>query len=435
LKEKELVPILYIAHNPIIKNKHKIGISSETKTNDILVRQENHKSSNPDFEFLFTYETPNAKLIEDFIKLILKPFKLQKPEWFSITYERMKQVVDFAIMVYDNYHIEESIENLVEFISRYRSNRLVNTNKARVHVSKNIYEEWFKENAVMIPGAKISTEIICNDFYEWHKLHYPNENAHTKLETGNWSTSFQKEIANAITEITTYEYKQRLSFSDRKRNIYFPNCAGFIGFEVKSMNENKLEFFDPVIYQQYVDDFITVTNNPKNKVAKKEIIDHFLVWVKNNNFIAKHRIMCRTAVSTFFKDVLIENIENITGVKATGVCKLNNIGCFVGMDHKEFPFVGHESIIRHHPDDEIMKKQIDSWMKTENNDKVSKIFKKIIEQNNQITKEDVRIMMKANYNVDITLNKKKLKWHLVFGKREDIFYILPDALSYYQSKI
>lgn len=57
----------------------------------------------------------------------------------------MKQVVDFAIMIYDNYHIENSVDNLIEFISRYRSNRLVNTNKARIHVNKNIYEEWIKE--------------------------------------------------------------------------------------------------------------------------------------------------------------------------------------------------------------------------------------------------------------------------------------------------
>ena len=437
LKEKELVPILYIAHNPIIQNKHKIGISSETKTNDILVRKENHKSSNPDFEFLFTYETPNAKLIEDFIKLMLKPFKLQKPEWFSITYERMKQVVDFAIMVYDNYHIEESIENLVEFLSRYRSNRLVNANKARVHVSKDIYKEWFEENAVIIPNAKISTDIICNDFYDWYVNKYPNENAHLKLDTGNWSTSFQKEITNTISEIANLEYKQRLSFSDRKRNIHFPNCAGFIGFEVKSMNENKLEFFDQFVYQRYVDEFITITDDPKHKVAKKEIIDHFLVWVKNNNFITKNRIMCRTAVSTFFKDSLIKNIENITGLKAQDICKLNNIGCFTCMHHTEFPFTGHEFVIRHKglSDDYHMKSRIDSWMDPENNDTISKIFKKTIEQNNQITQEEVRIMLKSNYNVDITKNRKKSKWYLVFGKREDIFYILPDALSYYQSKV
>jgi phage anti-repressor protein len=428
LKEKELVPILYIAHNPIIKNKHKIGISSETKTNDILVRKENHKSSNPDFEFLFTYETPNAKLIEDFIKLILKPFKLQKPEWFSITYERMKQVVDFAIMVYDNYHVEESIENVVEFISRYRSNRLINTNKARIHVSKDIYEEWFKENSVMIPGAKISTELICNDFYEWYQLRYPNENAHTKLDTGNWSTSFQKEITNAISEITKLEYKQRLSFSDRKRNIYFPNCAGFIGFEVKSMNENKVEFFDSIIYQRYVDEFITITNDPRNKVAKKEIIDHFLVWVKNNNFITKNRIMCRTAISTIFKDHFIKTIENLTGLKAQDTY----IGCFTGMNHTEFPFTGQDQGLS---DNEIMKKRLDSWINPENNDNISKIFKKIVAQNNQITKEEVRTMMRSKYNVDLTLNRKKLKWNLIFGKHDDIFYVLPDALSYYTTAV
>jgi phage anti-repressor protein len=83
LKNEEYVDILYIAHNPVIKNNHKIGILKQVKNklndenenpnktvkqksnNDIFVRLENHKSSNPQFEYLFTYETTNAKLIED----------------------------------------------------------------------------------------------------------------------------------------------------------------------------------------------------------------------------------------------------------------------------------------------------------------------------------------------------------------------------------
>jgi phage anti-repressor protein len=436
LKQQEAVSHLYIAHNPVIKNLHKIGIFTSTKTNDVFVRQENHKSSNPHFEYLFTYETKNAKMIEDLVKLLLKHFKVSKPEWFTIPYDRMKQVVDFAIMAYENYHIEENVDNLIEFISRYRSNRLVNTNKARVCISKDIYETWFKENVVIIPGAKISTELVCKDFYEWYQQKYPEdfEKSHIKLDTGNWSTTFQKEITSTISEISNLEYKQGISLSDRKRSIYFPKCAGFVGFEVKSMN-SKIEFFDNVIYEKYVNEFITVTNDPRNKVARKEILDHFLGWVKDNNYVSKNRIMCRNSISSIFRDTLIESIQKITGLQIKDVCKLTYYGCFVGMIHKEFPFTGNESsekvILLN---SEIIKKQIDIWIKNTGTN-ISKVFRKTLDQNNTISKEQVKIIMNSKYNIDLTCNTKKNKWYLVFDKKTlsdntQIFYIKDEALEY-----
>lgn len=66
LQNKEVVNVLYIGHNPVINNLMKIGITTNTSENDILVRRENHRSSNPDFDYLFTYETPNAKNIEKY---------------------------------------------------------------------------------------------------------------------------------------------------------------------------------------------------------------------------------------------------------------------------------------------------------------------------------------------------------------------------------
>jgi hypothetical protein len=77
LKEKETVANLYIGHNPVIKNVHKIGIFTSTKTNDVFVRQENHKSSNPQFEYLFTYETKNAKI---FMKCLQQDNKISDKE-------------------------------------------------------------------------------------------------------------------------------------------------------------------------------------------------------------------------------------------------------------------------------------------------------------------------------------------------------------------
>jgi len=433
LKEQESVSILYIAHNPIVKNKMKIGISSETKSNDILVRFNTHRTSNPDFTFLFTYETPNAKQIEHLIKTLLKPFRLQSPEWFSISYERIKQVVDFAIMMYDNYHINESVDNLIEFVSRYRSNRLINTNKARIHITKDIYEEWFKENSIMIPNAKISTEIICNDFYEWYKLRHTNtDNSHIKLDSGNWSTSFQKEITNTISEITNLEYKQSLSFSDRKRGIYFPKCAGFIGFEVKSMN-NKMEFFDTSVYETYVKTFITVTNNSRHKVARKELLDDFLNWVKNENYISKNKIMCRTAISSIFKDVLINNIESITGKSVQNICKMSFFGCFIGISHSKFQFLGNESPIKEQiTNTELIKKHINNWV-NDKTTKISKVFHKTIQQNNLISDKDVKLIMQSKHNKDISSCNRKTHYHLIFNKAEQGFIISQEAFEYYNT--
>jgi hypothetical protein len=220
LKDEEFVGILYIAHNPLIENCQKIGILEQTKhklknedgkmtrQNDIFVRLENHKSSNPQFEFEFTYETPNAKLIEALVKILMKPFKVSKPEWFQCDYNQLKKVVDFCIMMYDNYHINDSVENVNEFISRYRSDRLVNTNKARIHVGKNIYEDYVKECIVYGDNLRVSTTMIANDFYDWYKIKYPDkfESSHIKVGTGNLSTSFLSELAINIASVTKIPY-------------------------------------------------------------------------------------------------------------------------------------------------------------------------------------------------------------------------------------
>jgi hypothetical protein len=300
---------------------------------------------------------------------------------------------------------------------------------------------WFKENVTIIPGAKVSTELICKDFYEWYKQKYSEdfEKSHIKLDTGNWSTAFQKEITSTISEISNLEYEKGISLTDRKRGIYFPKCAGFIGFEVKSMNA-KIEFFENVIYEKYVNEFITVTNDPRNKVARKEILDHFLDWVKDNNYVSKNRIMCRNAISSIFRDVLIESVHKITGLQIKDVCKLTYYGCFVGMIHKEFPFTGNESsekVIL--SNSEIIKKQIDTWIKNTGTN-ISKIFMKTLNQNNTISKEQVKIIMKSKYNIDLTCNTRKHKWHLVFNKKTlsdntQIFYVNDEALEYANYKL
>lgn len=337
LKKEEKVSMLYIGHNPVVENLYKIGIT----TNDIFQREQQHKSSNPDFEYRFTYSTEYFDKIESLIKLLLKPFKHVKPEWFKCNYIQIKKVVDFCIMVYDNYQIPNSIENLIEFINRYKSNSLVTANKARVIIEKNIYEEYVKECIVYGEDLRVNTEMICEDFYNWYKINYPEklDHSHIKLESNQWSKDFQKEMSKNISSLTGLDYLSSrdggITLSDKKRDIYFSKSSGFKGFELKSMNKT-VKYFPIEIYKKYVSEFIEITSNPINKVARVELVDHFLLWIKQNNFCCKNEIYTKSDISSIFKKVFIETIEDITGLKLENICKSNYHACFVGMTHKSF---------------------------------------------------------------------------------------------------
>lgn len=432
LKDEEFVDMLYIAHNPLIENCEKIGILQQTKhklknedgdmtrQNDIFVRLESHKSSNPQFEYQFTYETPNAKLIETLVKLLLKPFKVSKPEWFQCDYNQLKKVVDFCIMMYDNYHINDSVENVNEFISRYRSDRLVNTNKARIHVEKNIYEDYVKNCIVYGEQLRVSTTMIANDFYDWYKLKYPDkcESSYIKADTGNLSTSFLSELAINIASVTKIPYlesKNGITLSDSKRGIYISKSAGFKGFELKSMSK-KVEYFSKDIYKTYLDEFITIDHDPRHKVARVEILHHFLEWVKTNNIICKNKIYCQKSLSSIFKQDFVKNIEELTGLTIQDVCKLTHVGCFVGMSHSEFPFIGNVSPKKiSETDYQLIEKQVKKWSDTNNNSKIAQLFRRIdLTEDKKLSINQVRLFMKdwsigENSNIGLIFNKNDAK--------------------------
>jgi hypothetical protein len=92
------LPMIYIGHNPKVPKIFKIG-----KTKDFLNRLGQHKGSNPDFSYKYTFQSQKAQKIETMVKHILKDHRYNgKTEWFSIDYWKMKQIVDNVVDICDN---------------------------------------------------------------------------------------------------------------------------------------------------------------------------------------------------------------------------------------------------------------------------------------------------------------------------------------------
>lgn len=405
---------LYIGHNPLIKNQYKVGI-----TEDAYVREESHKSSNPNFQLVFRYESENAKSIESMVKLLMKPFKVTKPEWFNVTYDQLKTVFDFAVLMYDTYLIHESPVNLNEFVNRYNSNRLVHSNKARCLIEHSIYEEYMKDCVEVKPG-KVTSTLLCEDFFEWLTLKYPEKavTSHIKLNTGNWSTEFQREFMSVIAKSLNVEYK-KISLINKKRNYNFNNVSGFVGLELKSMNKH-IDFFEDVVYAEYVNEFTRLTNDPTNKVARVEVLEHFLQWVKQKGYVSKNNLYGKKNVATVFQDVFVAQIQQHTGAQfKEGVCKLKFQGCFIGLVHKEFCCNGNTH--KEPPkitDEDKKRKMVISWLNADNNDCIAQLFRLTLKQG-YVSFDDVKRVFKKKHNYDITANRRKIDWYLVFEKNED----------------
>ena len=88
------------------------------------------------------------------------------------------------------------------------------------------------------------------------------------------------------------------------------------------------------------------------------------------------------------------------------------------------------SHIKELTDIDYIKKYINNWLKNDSTN-ISKIFKKCLNNNNRINITDVKAILDCKFNIDLTKNKNKHKWHLIFEKKNDHYLIKKEALNYY----
>lgn len=329
--EKQEINHIYIGWNPKIKNTHKIGISS-----DFLSRQESHRSSNPDFEYLFSYETKDAKTIEDYVKFFLKNHKLKKPEWFHISYIDIKKILDFCILVCEHYKIQDSVDNLIHFVGRYRNNRLANTCKSRVMVEDNIYQQYFTENIVTGVKYNVTIGMILDDFDRWYDEKINDGNKyHTKSDEGNWSTAFRKEMLDKV-EIYSRIKSKHVNVRDILRGFNHLKCSGFIGISLKSIINNPGCIYPEEVYRDYVNsNIIVLEEENRYKLSRYELLHDFHLWVKTSKHLYNKSMFTVVKFSDEFVTEIIESLKKITGKKYyKNLMKRYNRGCFLSLDHR-----------------------------------------------------------------------------------------------------
>ena len=299
---------LYIGHTPLYTHLVKIGI-----TEDLTLRLEQHRSSNTKFEYLFTYKTENAEIIEGLVKYLLKGWKSKKPEWFDMSYDNLKHIVDFVVMMYDTYNINESIDNLTTFVMKYNKNRLTNKDTSRQYFLQSHYTQFIDDCITVVEdNRKIPLTLMIDDFENWVNINNIPSSKVIRNDIGNMSTSFVKEIKSKIEEIIGIK-GCLMSIQDKPRNMNYSKVIGWVGLELKS-TENRSCFFNKDVYIKFIYEELDLTDDPRDKIVCKFLITNFLDWCNKNKYISirKENIQAKGKYSNLFQDEFISNISNIT---------------------------------------------------------------------------------------------------------------------------
>lgn len=404
-KEPELLSeagnFLYIGHNHLIKNKLKIGVTVD-------------EFSIIDCEALFIFESKLSNEISKLVTHLLSPYALSKLGWFKITYDDMKRIVDFSINTYEKYKINDSTSNLIEFISRYKSNSLAHLIQD-VYFSENIYQQFIKDNVVFGENLKVSTGYIYDDFYKWINDNKIQQKYLMKIENGNWSGNFQREVIKNFEKLTG---KVKSTVNMNTRGIKFSNCSGFKGFELKSM-PNEIEFFNEMVYTKYISEHFTVTGDNRNKISRNELLPDFSEWSKLHDFTPKKNIFYKKSFSANFSNLLIQRIESALNIKfdQSGI-KQDSVGCFIGVSHKNFPFKAH--FANDLTENERIKKILKDWKTVDS--KIGNVFKTLLAKE-KLSNDEVKKLLNSK---DAYLQRKRNNYHLIFSKKDDKFWYLSD---------
>jgi hypothetical protein len=314
----EIGEYIYIGNLQSNKNVHKIGILEIC--DESLIKP---------FSFIYYQKSKNAGKIKLILEMMLQSCIYgNEKNIYTIDYISIKKIFDYCVSIYDTYLIHESVPNTLNFIGRYGMNNLIKSVKENDYVHNDIYKEFCDSTIIQSTNSKLPLIFLCEEFYNWCviKQNHMHENLKT---TKNFTTTFTKQFCAYIEKYTGI-------MSDI---IYIPKYSGykgFIGITTKLFEEHiGNNYYDKKIYEEYIDEYLVVTNNDKHKVTREELLEDFAIYVKKKG-IYNEKTYCKTYSLKFIYEFM-RIIENKTGILYEAMKnKREKRGCFVGLYHKEF---------------------------------------------------------------------------------------------------
>lgn len=310
---------IYVAINEGVSNLAKIGI-----TDNILRRNDQHLTSNPGFKYIYTHKSKNNKLIESCVKAILSPFIYNKAEWYSIDANDLIYLVEFLINIYDRSDGISDPKNITDYIKNFGNKKVILVQNKDDFIPKQLYHEYFTQCIEFQPTTghvgKMDNKYKCplirlqEDFDKWltqHDYSFPIKN-----ENGNYYEKYKLDIQNYIGD-TYNKQLETINLICGKNNMRMTSYLGYIGFRIRA--DFASHYYDHSTYSKFVNNCLEIDN--KTNTTKREIVQYFREWCKNNGIISpKESQICER--STSFYEELTKSIEKLTRIQA--VPKVSN---------------------------------------------------------------------------------------------------------------
>lgn len=297
----------------------KIGI-----TDNILRRNDQHLTSNPGFKYIYTHKSKNNKLIESCVKAILSPFIYNKAEWYSIDANDLIYLVEFLINIYDRSDGISDPKNITDYIKNFGNKKVILVQNKDDFIPKQLYHDYFTQCIEFQPTTghvgKMDNKYKCplirlqEDFDKWltqHDYSFPIKN-----ENGNYYEKYKLDIQNYIGD-TYNKQLETINLICGKNNMRMTSYLGYIGFRIRA--DFASHYYDHSTYSKFVNNCLEIDN--KTNTTKREIVQYFREWCKNNGIISpKESQICER--STSFYEELTKSIEKLTRIQA--VPKVSN---------------------------------------------------------------------------------------------------------------
>jgi len=329
--DNEVGNCIYIMHNQVAEDLHKIGI---IEYSDDIIK---------DRSFIHFVKTDNSRLIKNMLNIFLRPCINSDNLTYTIPYKELKQIFDFCVAMYDTYTINKNLLSISNFVSRYNTYKLKLQSRERHSIAPEIYKSFIDEHLIYNSNYKIPMVVLCEEFFNWYVKNYDPDKSKSTIKIKNdWSTVFRNEFVNNLEKCTNIK-QQNINIVTE--NLYFHGYTGFIGFSTvdfeRRLNEDK-RYYKEEIYDEYIKKYITVTDNERHKVSRKELLTDFKEYTIKENIHNKK--MFSKVFSSKFITEFMTHLERVTGLKYDAHrTKKEDKGCFVGMTHEKFECIVNTS--------------------------------------------------------------------------------------------